>query len=172
MKFSVQKTRQWIKRYWIISLVLVLLVAGSYRIYVLREGDPFKVTDPDSPYFNPLKYDFNDYKRHPELRTKAIKKSMPQGASLEVIKIIMKHNSCYYEQWSTKTEYPGMVWFSCRSLIRYPYDSAGVSFYFDQNNKLVDYFGSGGPGVYTGKTPEDVMGIETTADFLKRTKNK
>jgi len=120
----------------------------------MRNGNPFKVTDPDSPYFNPMKYDFRDYRGETqEVWLKATRKAFPQGASMERVEVIMAHNSCHYDE---KTSQKKIVRFSCESPIRYPLGFAAVIFYFGDDGRMIDYFSTNIRGIYSGKFYTDL----------------
>lgn len=134
--------------------ILALVVAGGWIFYSSVYAQPLKTTDPKSPNFDPLHFEGRDYKDNPELRVEAIRKAMPQGTSFETIQTINANDDkCFVANRSPN--YQGLVFFTCASSVKYPTGQNRI-FLFDNSDKLIDYFGSGSPGIYTGKTVKQI----------------
>lgn len=143
------------KQLWLLCLIVLTFAFAGYHAYVLKNGDPFKVTNPDDPRFDPLHYEGADYSENFQMWTRAAKKALPQGTSIDKIRIIMKNNDKCFSEMRRK-EYPGMLFYACNSSLKYPKGTA-VMFYLGKEDTLIDYFGSGVRGIYSGKFPEEIM---------------
>lgn len=138
----------------IFTAILAIVVVGGWVFYSSVYAQPLKAIDPQSPNFDPLQFEGRDYKNNPALRAEAIRKAMPQGTSFETIQTINANDDkCFVAQRSPN--YRGLVFFTCASSVKYPTGQNRI-FLFDDNDKLIDYFGSGSPGIYTGKTVKQV----------------
>lgn len=65
-----------------------MMVMGLMMLTTSACSNPFKVTDPSDPKFNPDKFSFNDYKTHEELRD-AFRKLFPVGTDREFIERVL-----------------------------------------------------------------------------------
>jgi hypothetical protein len=70
----------WKKKYAILTALLVVVFLGGFMAF----GNPFKVTDPSDPRFNPDKFSFSDYKSREELAD-AFRVLFPVGTPKEFV---------------------------------------------------------------------------------------
>lgn len=151
-------TRKFIKNHPLVSCLLVVwawaVLSGLLFVYGLFLPNPFKVTDPSSPWFNASKFDLNDYPRGKS--EEALKKLFPIGTDKSFVDFVMYSSGARQTSLGINTtraaryDYRPMGYFSSNSF---------VLFGFDEHGKLLNVYLTGRPGIY-----EDQPKFE---DFLK-----
>ncbi len=122
--------------------------------------DPFKVTDPNDPRFNPDKFSFADYNQmdSPELR-KALKKTFPLGTPKKYVnKVLVQGDGAEYH---VNKNYEN------EQIVRYAYTQflrAHITVVFDESDKLLNIHVSSADKLY-----KDQPGLE---EILGWNKNK
>jgi hypothetical protein len=67
------------RKLWFVAISCCLLLAAC---------SPFKVTDPSDPRFDPMKFDFNDYRNHKEM-AEVLRVLFPVGTPMERVDEIL-----------------------------------------------------------------------------------
>jgi hypothetical protein len=112
-------------------LLLMLLVACN----------PFKITDPNDPKFDPMKFRFEDYKNDDSL-TAALKKVFPVGTEISYVDGILVNSEKANKNTSERGDY---------HIVNYVYMSfkqVNHTFIFDRDWKLLNIHPYGNKKLY------------------------